>query len=127
MPKILKFSVLASILKNIEPSFFPLRLELTKSFQKSESVCIVTIAALESAFRLRFNVQKCRICDLRSLCLQTSSKALEQEVRERATVLQTEFENFVHSDAQSLQAAKKGEVAAAFRANMLAFLSLLFS
>uniref|UniRef100_A0A8C7ZCV5 ATP-dependent RNA helicase n=1 Tax=Oryzias sinensis TaxID=183150 RepID=A0A8C7ZCV5_9TELE len=38
---------------------------------------------------------------------KTSSKALEQEVRERATVLQTEFENFVHSDAQSLQAAKK--------------------
>jgi len=39
---------------------------------------------------------------------QSSSKALEQEVRERATVLQTEFENSVHSDAQSLQAAKKG-------------------
>ncbi|XP_037536747.1 probable ATP-dependent RNA helicase DDX31 [Nematolebias whitei] len=38
---------------------------------------------------------------------QTSSKALEQEVRERATVLQTDFENFVHSSAQSLQAAKK--------------------
>ncbi|XP_028312248.1 probable ATP-dependent RNA helicase DDX31 [Gouania willdenowi] len=37
----------------------------------------------------------------------TSSKALQQEVRERATVLQTEFENFVHSDARSLQAAKK--------------------
>uniref|UniRef100_A0A3P8P6Z3 ATP-dependent RNA helicase n=1 Tax=Astatotilapia calliptera TaxID=8154 RepID=A0A3P8P6Z3_ASTCA len=36
-----------------------------------------------------------------------SSKALEQEVRERATVLQTEFENFVHADARSLQAAKK--------------------
>ncbi|KAI4789182.1 hypothetical protein KUCAC02_035398, partial [Chaenocephalus aceratus] len=30
-----------------------------------------------------------------------------QETRERATVLQTEFENFVHSDAQSLQNAKK--------------------
>uniref|UniRef100_A0A3P8P745 ATP-dependent RNA helicase n=1 Tax=Astatotilapia calliptera TaxID=8154 RepID=A0A3P8P745_ASTCA len=30
-----------------------------------------------------------------------------QEVRERATVLQTEFENFVHADARSLQAAKK--------------------
>lgn len=38
---------------------------------------------------------------------KSSSKALEQEVRERATVLQTEFENFVHSDSQSLQAAKK--------------------
>ncbi|XP_030579449.1 probable ATP-dependent RNA helicase DDX31 [Archocentrus centrarchus] len=38
---------------------------------------------------------------------KSSFKALEQEVRERATVLQTEFENFVHSDSQSLQAAKK--------------------
>ncbi|CAI5682549.1 unnamed protein product [Oreochromis niloticus] len=38
---------------------------------------------------------------------KSSSKALEQEVRERATVLQTEFENFVHADARSLQAAKK--------------------
>ncbi|XP_069001428.1 ATP-dependent DNA helicase DDX31 [Embiotoca jacksoni] len=38
---------------------------------------------------------------------KSSSKALEQEVRERATVLQTEFENFVHSDARSVQAAKK--------------------
>uniref|UniRef100_A0A1A8KFE1 ATP-dependent RNA helicase n=1 Tax=Nothobranchius kuhntae TaxID=321403 RepID=A0A1A8KFE1_NOTKU len=38
---------------------------------------------------------------------QSSSKALEQDIRERATVLQTEFENFVHSDAESLQAAKK--------------------
>ncbi|XP_072243226.1 ATP-dependent DNA helicase DDX31 isoform X2 [Leuresthes tenuis] len=38
---------------------------------------------------------------------KSSSKALEQEVRERATVLQTEFENSVHSDAESLQAAKK--------------------
>ncbi|XP_013878253.1 probable ATP-dependent RNA helicase DDX31 [Austrofundulus limnaeus] len=37
---------------------------------------------------------------------QSSSKALEQEVRERATVLQTEFETFVHSSATSLQAAK---------------------
>nr|XP_046242431.1 probable ATP-dependent RNA helicase DDX31 isoform X2 [Scatophagus argus] len=35
-----------------------------------------------------------------------SSAALEQETRERATVLQTEFENFVHSDAQSVQTAK---------------------
>ncbi|KAM9360960.1 ATP-dependent DNA helicase DDX31 [Symphorus nematophorus] len=34
-------------------------------------------------------------------------KALEQETRERATVLQTEFENFVHSDVQSVQTAKK--------------------
>ncbi|XP_078106533.1 LOW QUALITY PROTEIN: ATP-dependent DNA helicase DDX31 [Sander vitreus] len=38
---------------------------------------------------------------------KSSSKALEQETRERATVLQTEFENFVHSDAQSVQKAKK--------------------
>ncbi|XP_063752463.1 probable ATP-dependent RNA helicase DDX31 isoform X2 [Eleginops maclovinus] len=38
---------------------------------------------------------------------KSSSKALEQETRERATVLQTEFENFVHSDAESLQNAKK--------------------
>ncbi|KAF0022510.1 hypothetical protein F2P81_025136 [Scophthalmus maximus] len=37
----------------------------------------------------------------------TSSRALEQEIRERATVLQTNFENFVHADAQSLQNAKK--------------------
>ncbi|KAI3372182.1 hypothetical protein L3Q82_007038 [Scortum barcoo] len=37
-----------------------------------------------------------------------SSKALEQEVRERlATVLQTDFENVVHSDTESLQGAKK--------------------
>ncbi|XP_045890741.1 probable ATP-dependent RNA helicase DDX31 [Micropterus dolomieu] len=38
---------------------------------------------------------------------KSSSKALEQETRERATVLQTEFENSVHSDAQSIRAAKK--------------------
>lgn len=38
---------------------------------------------------------------------QTSSQALQQDVRERATVLQTDLENFVHSDASSLQAAKK--------------------
>ncbi|XP_075938632.1 ATP-dependent DNA helicase DDX31 [Anarhichas minor] len=38
---------------------------------------------------------------------KTSSKALEQETRERATVLQTEFENFVHSDVQSVQNAKR--------------------
>ncbi|KAG7214281.1 hypothetical protein INR49_023201 [Caranx melampygus] len=37
-----------------------------------------------------------------------SSAAMEQEIRERATVLQTEFENFVHSDAQTLQNAKRG-------------------
>jgi len=39
---------------------------------------------------------------------QASSKALEQETRERATVLQTEFENFVHLDAESVQNAKRG-------------------
>ncbi|XP_044190748.1 probable ATP-dependent RNA helicase DDX31 [Thunnus albacares] len=38
---------------------------------------------------------------------KSSSKALEQETRERATVLQTEFENFVHSNTQSVQTAKK--------------------
>nr|XP_043882888.1 probable ATP-dependent RNA helicase DDX31 isoform X1 [Solea senegalensis] len=36
-----------------------------------------------------------------------SSRALEQEIRERATVLQTHFENFVHMDVQSVQNAKK--------------------
>ncbi|CAB1320264.1 unnamed protein product [Coregonus sp. 'balchen'] len=36
-----------------------------------------------------------------------SSGALEQEVRERATVLQTEFENVVHDDNDSIQAAKR--------------------
>ncbi|XP_034451465.1 probable ATP-dependent RNA helicase DDX31 isoform X1 [Hippoglossus hippoglossus] len=38
---------------------------------------------------------------------KTSSRALEQEIRERATVLQTNFENFVHADPESLQNAKK--------------------
>ncbi|XP_022078405.2 probable ATP-dependent RNA helicase DDX31 isoform X1 [Acanthochromis polyacanthus] len=38
---------------------------------------------------------------------KSSSSALQQDIRERATVLQTDFENFVHSDAESLQAAKK--------------------
>ncbi|XP_073322787.1 ATP-dependent DNA helicase DDX31 [Pagrus major] len=38
---------------------------------------------------------------------KSSSRALEQETRERATVLQTEFENFVHSDVQTVQMAKK--------------------
>ncbi|CAN9512884.1 unnamed protein product [Ophioblennius macclurei] len=38
---------------------------------------------------------------------KSSSRALEQDIRERATVLQTEFENFVHSNATTLQAAKK--------------------
>ncbi|XP_067377941.1 ATP-dependent DNA helicase DDX31 isoform X2 [Channa argus] len=38
---------------------------------------------------------------------KSSSKALEQEIRERSTVLQTEFENVVHLDAQSVQNAKK--------------------
>uniref|UniRef100_A0A674CUK7 ATP-dependent RNA helicase n=1 Tax=Salmo trutta TaxID=8032 RepID=A0A674CUK7_SALTR len=36
-----------------------------------------------------------------------SSGALEQEVRDRATVLQTEFENAVHNDDNSVQAAKR--------------------
>ncbi|XP_075881610.1 ATP-dependent DNA helicase DDX31 isoform X2 [Nelusetta ayraudi] len=38
---------------------------------------------------------------------KSSHRALEQETRERATVLQTDFENFVHADAQSVQNAKK--------------------
>ncbi|KAM9810474.1 ATP-dependent DNA helicase DDX31 [Neosynchiropus ocellatus] len=37
---------------------------------------------------------------------QSSAAALEQEKRERATVLQTHFENFVHSSEQTLAAAK---------------------
>ncbi|KAF5901006.1 putative ATP-dependent RNA helicase DDX31, partial [Clarias magur] len=36
-----------------------------------------------------------------------SAGAREQDMRERATVLQTEFENHVHSSAESVQAAKK--------------------
>uniref|UniRef100_A0AAR2JSY0 ATP-dependent RNA helicase n=1 Tax=Pygocentrus nattereri TaxID=42514 RepID=A0AAR2JSY0_PYGNA len=36
-----------------------------------------------------------------------SAGAQEQEVRERATVLQTDFENYVHGSAESVQAAKK--------------------
>ncbi|XP_011613587.1 probable ATP-dependent RNA helicase DDX31 isoform X1 [Takifugu rubripes] len=37
---------------------------------------------------------------------KSSSRALEQETRERATVLQTEFETFVHSDVVSVHAAR---------------------
>ncbi|XP_046877288.1 probable ATP-dependent RNA helicase DDX31 [Hypomesus transpacificus] len=36
-----------------------------------------------------------------------SSGALEQEIRERATVLQTEFENVVHANEENVQLAKK--------------------
>ncbi|XP_030647617.1 probable ATP-dependent RNA helicase DDX31 [Chanos chanos] len=36
-----------------------------------------------------------------------SSGPSEQEVRERATVLQTEFENFVHANQEAVQSAKK--------------------
>ncbi|XP_053510127.1 probable ATP-dependent RNA helicase DDX31 [Ictalurus furcatus] len=36
-----------------------------------------------------------------------SAGAREQDMRERATVLQTEFENYVHGSAESVQAAKK--------------------
>ncbi|XP_053337694.1 probable ATP-dependent RNA helicase DDX31 [Clarias gariepinus] len=36
-----------------------------------------------------------------------SAAAREQDMRERATVLQTDFENHVHSSAESVQAAKK--------------------
>uniref|UniRef100_A0A8C2GI74 ATP-dependent RNA helicase n=1 Tax=Cyprinus carpio TaxID=7962 RepID=A0A8C2GI74_CYPCA len=35
-----------------------------------------------------------------------SAAAFEQEVRERATVLQTDFENYVHANNESLQTAK---------------------
>ncbi|XP_067263841.1 ATP-dependent DNA helicase DDX31 [Chanodichthys erythropterus] len=35
-----------------------------------------------------------------------SAAAFEQEVRERATVLQTDFENYVHANKESLQTAK---------------------
>lgn len=42
------------------------------------------------------------------LCFQKSAGAREQDMRERATVLQTEFENYVHGSAESVQAAKKG-------------------
>ncbi|KAM4616449.1 ATP-dependent DNA helicase DDX31 isoform 2-T2 [Polymixia lowei] len=38
---------------------------------------------------------------------KTSRSAHEQEVRERATVLQTEFENVVHTNKDTVQAAKK--------------------
>ncbi|XP_032434424.1 probable ATP-dependent RNA helicase DDX31 [Xiphophorus hellerii] len=38
---------------------------------------------------------------------QTSPRALQQDIRERATVLQTQLEDFVHSDARWVQAAKK--------------------
>ncbi|XP_054895862.1 probable ATP-dependent RNA helicase DDX31 isoform X2 [Poeciliopsis prolifica] len=38
---------------------------------------------------------------------QTSPQALQQDIRERATVLQTQLEDFVHSDARWVQAAKK--------------------
>lgn len=37
---------------------------------------------------------------------QTSSRALEQETRERATVLQTQFEDFVHAGVGSVRAAR---------------------
>ncbi|KAJ8285670.1 hypothetical protein GJAV_G00029600 [Gymnothorax javanicus] len=38
---------------------------------------------------------------------QRSSGALQQEIRERATVLQTDFENFVHQNKDSVLTAKK--------------------
>uniref|UniRef100_A0A667Y2B4 ATP-dependent RNA helicase n=1 Tax=Myripristis murdjan TaxID=586833 RepID=A0A667Y2B4_9TELE len=38
---------------------------------------------------------------------KTSSVALDQEIKERATVLQTEFENFVHANTHMVQTAKK--------------------
>lgn len=41
---------------------------------------------------------------------QRSAAAFEQEVRERATVLQTDFENYVHDNKESLQSAKRGKM-----------------
>ncbi|KAM3867588.1 ATP-dependent DNA helicase DDX31 [Diretmus argenteus] len=38
---------------------------------------------------------------------KTSSRAKDQEIMERSTVLQTEFENFVHSNTHTVQSAKK--------------------
>uniref|UniRef100_A0A8C6WNC0 ATP-dependent RNA helicase n=1 Tax=Neogobius melanostomus TaxID=47308 RepID=A0A8C6WNC0_9GOBI len=40
-------------------------------------------------------------------CVQSSEMAREQEIKERATVLQTEFENFVHADPERTNAAKR--------------------
>lgn len=37
---------------------------------------------------------------------KTSSRSRQQDIQERATVLQTHFENFVHSNVESLKAAK---------------------
>lgn len=42
------------------------------------------------------------------LSVQKSAGAREQDLRERATVLQTDFENYVHGSAETVQAAKKG-------------------
>lgn len=44
------------------------------------------------------------------LSVQKSASAREQDMRERATVLQTDFENYVHGSAESVQAAKKGDL-----------------
>uniref|UniRef100_A0AAY4EMX0 ATP-dependent RNA helicase n=1 Tax=Denticeps clupeoides TaxID=299321 RepID=A0AAY4EMX0_9TELE len=41
------------------------------------------------------------------ITLQKSAQALEQELRERATVLQSDFENVVHASEDSVQTAKK--------------------
>lgn len=43
------------------------------------------------------------------LSVQKSAAAREQELRVRATVLQTDFENYVHGSAETVQAAKKGK------------------
>lgn len=55
--------------------------------------------------------------------VQRSGAAFEQEVRERATVLQTDFENYVHANNESLQRAKSG----GFIANRAQSCSLFYS
>lgn len=49
------------------------------------------------------------VCVSLFMTVQRSAAAFEQEVRERATVLQTDFENYVHANNGSLQTAKSGK------------------
>ncbi len=49
------------------------------------------------------------LCVSLYMTVQRSAAAFEQEVRERATVLQTDFENYVHANNESLQTAKSGK------------------
>lgn len=50
------------------------------------------------------------MCASLHMTAQRSAAAFEQEVRERATVLQTDFENYVHANKESLQTAKSGKM-----------------